>query len=111
MLKDDDELQRIAAGEVPLPVNAAALSIAAGLVAGLALFGATNWLLLRGGPNPGPHLALLSQYFYGYSVSFVGSLIGFAWAFGLAGAATYGGAWIYNRVAGWRAKDRSRATS
>lgn len=105
MIDDDDELRRIAESEL-LRVNALALALVAGLVAGLGLFGATSWLLIKGGPDPGPHLALLGQYFYGYRVSFPGSLIGFAWAFAVAFAATYAGAHIYNLVARWRAKDR-----
>jgi hypothetical protein len=79
-------------------VRALEFGIAAGLVAGLALFVGTNWLVLKGGPVVGPHLALLGQFFIGYRVTFLGSLIGFTWAaacgFVLAGA----GGWIYNSV-------------
>jgi len=50
-----------------------------GLLAGLAIFGATNWLILKGGEQVGPHLVLLGQFFVGYSVTFVGSLIGLAY--------------------------------
>src|SRR5215468_10050056 len=76
--------------------------VVTGLLAGLALFVATNWLVLKGGRVVGPHLALLGQYFIGYRVSFVGSLIGFAWAFSLGflvGAAVVA---IYNRLADLR---------
>lgn len=107
MIKDDDELRRIAEGELS-PVNAVAMALASGLVAGLVLFVATNWLLLRGDPEPGPHLSLLSQYFFGYRVSFFGSLVGFAWAFAIAFTSVWAGALIYNKVAGGRAKDRLR---
>jgi len=55
--------------------------IAIGSLLAVGLFVATNWLVLKGGPNPGPHLSLLSIYFPGYSVSFFGSLIGFVYAF------------------------------
>ena len=48
---------------------------------GLGLFLATNVLVLKGGPNPGPHLSLLKVYFPGYRVTFLGSLIGFVYAF------------------------------
>ena len=64
-----------------LRVSAAAHGMATGLIAGLALFLATNWLVLKGGPVVGPHLALLAQFFIGYRVTFVGSLIGFGYAF------------------------------
>ncbi|MGH9959169.1 MAG: hypothetical protein ACREBC_18910, partial [Pyrinomonadaceae bacterium] len=44
-------------------------------------FVATNWLVLKGGDPVGPHLALLGQFFIGYRVTFVGSLIGFVYGF------------------------------
>ncbi|HTK90851.1 MAG TPA: hypothetical protein VL948_11405 [Verrucomicrobiae bacterium] len=83
-------------------LNAAVAGVVTGVLAGLALFVATNWLVLKGGPVVGPHLALLGQYFIGYRVSFVGSLIGFVWAFVLGflvGAAVVA---IYNRLAALR---------
>ena len=55
--------------------------IAFGLVLGLTLLVATNVLVLKGGEVVGPHLALLGVYFPGYRVTFVGSLIGFVYAF------------------------------
>lgn len=55
--------------------------IAFGLVLGLTLLIATNVLVLKGGAVVGPHLALLGVYFPGYRVTFVGSLIGFVYAF------------------------------
>ena len=50
-------------------------------MAGLGVFIATNWLVLKGGKAVGPHLSLLSQFFIGYRMTFVGSLIGFGYAF------------------------------
>ena len=82
--------------------NAKILGLALGLICGLAIFIATNWLVIKGGQPVGPHLSLLSQYFIGYRVTFGGSLIGFAYGFALG---TLGGAlmgWIYNRVAAFR---------
>jgi hypothetical protein len=55
--------------------------LAFGLVCGIGLFLATVILVVRGGPNPGPHLGLLSVYFPGYSVTWIGSVIGFVYAF------------------------------
>lgn len=67
-------------------LNAMVQGISAGLIMGLAIFVATNWLILAGGhtgpegqPIVGPHLSLLGQFFIGYRVTFVGSLIGFAY--------------------------------
>ncbi|MGH9958782.1 MAG: hypothetical protein ACREBC_16895, partial [Pyrinomonadaceae bacterium] len=53
--------------------------LVAGTLLGLAIFIATNWLVLKGGDPVGPHLALLGQFFIGYRVTFVGSLIGFVY--------------------------------
>jgi len=58
-----------------------AWGIALGLLAGMGLFLATNVLVLAGGEDIGQHLGLLSHYFPFYEVSFVGSLIGFGYAF------------------------------
>lgn len=83
-------------------LNAKALGLVLGLLFGLAIFIATNWLVLKGGKPVGPHLRLLSQYFIGYRVSFLGSFIGFAYGFAVG---TLGGAfigWIYNKIAAFR---------
>ena len=85
-----------------LRLNAKVLGFALGLILGLAVFIATNWLVIKGGDPVGPHLQLLSQYFIGYRVSFLGSLIGFAYGFALG---TISGAfmgWLYNRIARFR---------
>ena len=49
------------------------------MIGGGGLFLMTAWLLLKGGPHVGQHLQLLSQYFIGYSVTWWGSIVGFAW--------------------------------
>jgi hypothetical protein len=66
-----------------LHLNATVQGVVTGLVGGLVVFFATNWLVLKGGSVVGPHLALLGQFFIGYRVTFLGSLIGFAYAFAL----------------------------
>jgi len=83
-----------------LRLNARAWGIAMGLLLGLGLFLATNWLVLKGGPNVGPHLSLLSAYFPGYSVTFVGSVIGFVYAFVLGYALGRVIGTVYNRISG-----------
>jgi hypothetical protein len=55
--------------------------IALGLMGGLGLLLATVVLVIKGGPNPGPHLSLLGVYFPGYRVTWVGAFIGFVYAF------------------------------
>jgi hypothetical protein len=84
-------------------LNAIAQALTVGIVAGLGLFVATNWLILKGGPDVGKHLNLLGHYFIGYRVTFVGSLIGLAYGFftGFSGAFLF--AKIYNWIAGIRA--------
>jgi hypothetical protein len=89
-------------------LNATVQGVVLGLIAGLGIFIATNWLIIKGGPVVGPHLALLGQFFIGYRVTFVGSLIGFAYGFVLGFCVGYGVASVYNRLAdirqrhGWK---------
>jgi len=85
-------------------LNATVQGVVTGLIAGLAIFVATNWLIIKGGPVVGPHLALLGQFFIGYRVTFVGSLIGFAYGFVLGFGVAYGVARMYN----WLADVRER---
>jgi len=87
-------------------LNSKVLGLVLGILFALVVFVATNWLLLKGGPVDrhgnqiiGPHLQLLSQFFIGYKVSFVGSLIGAAWGFVLGTISGSVISWIYNRVA------------
>ena len=83
-------------------VRALELGVATGLVSGLALFAGTNWLVLKGGPVVGPHLGLLGQFFIGYRVTFLGSLVGFAWAALCGFVLAWTGGWVYNLVADLR---------
>lgn len=78
-------------------LNARAWGISVGLLMGGGLFVATNFLLLRGGPQVGQHLELLSVFFPGYSVSFVGSLVGFVYLFVIG----YGIGRIVGEVYNW----------
>lgn len=82
-----------------LALNAQAWGISFGLLAGSGLFLATNFLLIKGGPGVGRHLAMLSAFFPGYRVTFAGSLIGFVYAFvcGWALGRIIGA--VYNRLA------------
>ena len=105
MARDAKELGDLVLVRV-VRLNAVTVGLVTGLMAGLAVFVATNWLILKGGRVVGPHLALLGQFFIGYRVTFAGSLIGFLWAFVvgfLVGAAVV---WIYNRLADLRSPPR-----
>jgi hypothetical protein len=91
-LKDLDALVKVRM----LRLNATIQGVVAGIILGLGLFVATNWLVLKGGPVVGPNLALLGQFFVGYRVSFVGSLIGLAYGFVLGFVIGYVVARLYN---------------
>lgn len=73
-----------------------------GVTLGLALFIATNWLVLKGGDKVGPHLKLLGQYFIGYSVTFKGSILGFIYGFLVGSLCGVVMGWVYNKIAGHR---------
>ena len=79
-------------------LNAMVQGVVVGLVGGLVIFIATNWLVLKGGPVVGPHLALLGQFFIGYRVTFLGSFVGFAYGFVSGFIVGYFVATIYNFV-------------
>ena len=83
-------------------LNAKVFGLTLGIVCGLALFLATNWLVVKGGKPVGPHLALLSQYFIGYRVSFLGSFVGFLYGFALGTMAGSFVGWFYNKIAALR---------
>lgn len=89
-----------------LRLNGTMVGIAFGLAGGLALFFATLFLVIKGGPNVGAHLRLLNQFFPGYTVTLAGSFIGLVYGFvtGFVGGWLVG--WIYNRVALIRAPGR-----
>src|SRR5262245_33207271 len=91
-----------------LRLNAAVQGLVTGIVAGLGTFIVTNWLVLKGGDVVGPNLGLLGQFFIGYNVTFVGSLIGFAYAFVTGFLIGYFVARIYNYIVDVR--DRQRPT-
>jgi hypothetical protein len=105
MTPGDGELQRLVRMRVRR-VSALEFGVAVGIVAGLALFVGTNWLVLKGGPVVGPHLALLGHFFIGYEVTFLGSLVGFLWAAACGFALAWTGGWVYNAVADLRERKR-----
>ena len=58
-----------------------ALGIAVGTLFGLGVFTATIFLLIKGGEVVGPNLALLGQFFYGYTVTLTGAFVGLVYGF------------------------------
>ena len=92
-----DETEQILERAV-LRLNANVLGIVLGIITGLAIFIATNFLILKGGEVVGPHLGLLRAFFPFYSVTFLGSLVGFGWGLLSGYVAGFIIASIYNLV-------------
>src|SRR5512138_1712349 len=82
-----------------LRLNAKVQGVVTGIICGLALFIATNWLVLKGGDIVGPHLGLLGQFFIGYRVTFAGSIIGLLYGFSSGFMVGYMVAALYNWMA------------
>ena len=101
MAGDEKALEEVVLTRI-LRLNATVQGLVSGIVAGFVIFIATNWLVLKGGYVVGPHLSLLSQFFIGYRVTFLGSLIGFAYGFGCGFIGGYLVARMYNWIAGFR---------
>ncbi len=76
MTREDDQFEKAV-----VLLNAKLLGIVLGILLGTGLFLATNFLLLKGGKNVGAHLGLLANFFPGYRVTFLGSIVGFCYAF------------------------------
>ena len=82
-------------------LNARAWGIAGGLTFGIGLFAATNVLLIIGpapGTEVGQTLGQLRYFFPGYSVTFIGSLIGLMYGFVVGYALGRGVGLVYNRL-------------
>lgn len=95
MTKDEPTLEKIVMTRLTR-LNAVVSGLVTGVILGLVIFIATNWLLLKGGEPVGPHLALLGQFFWGYTVSFLGSLVGLLYGFVTGFVVGYSVALLYN---------------
>ena len=105
MANDSKPLEKLILTRV-MRLNAMVHGLVAGILVGLAIFIATNWLLLKGGEVVGPHLALLGQFFVGYRVTFLGSLVGFTYGFLVGFGAGYFVATLYNWLVALRETKR-----
>lgn len=99
--KSEEQLEEIVLTRL-VRLNAVVSGIVTGIIFGFGLFIATNWLVLKGGDVVGPHLALLGQFFIGYTVTFIGSLIGFAYGFVTGFIIGYAIALLYNVLLSWQ---------
>jgi len=89
-----EELARIVeAGltKIFVKLDRVALGLSVGAVGGIALFLATLFVVLGGGPLVRPALGLLGQYFPGYEVTASGTLVGLAYGF----VAGFMGGWSF----------------
>jgi hypothetical protein len=78
-------------------MNVKAFAVAAGILWGLLLFAVT---LLEAARGEGHTLGVLAALYLGYSVTYLGSLVGLV--YGFVSGVVIGGAfcWVYNRLAG-----------
>ncbi len=74
------------------------LAFACAVIGGASVFAVTAWLLIKGGSNVGAHLQLLSQYFYGYTVTWRGSVVGLAYGALTGGVAGWSIGAVYNGI-------------
>src|SRR5689334_12191620 len=107
MADDANDIEKIVLTRL-LRLNARVQGVVTGIICGLALFIATNWLVLKGGDTVGPHLGLLGQFFIGYRVTFAGSFVGFAYGFFIGFVIGYFVALIYNRFLDFRENKDSK---
>lgn len=90
---DEDILEAVFAKLDPV-----ALGAAVGIVSGFALMIATAILLLKGGKHVGQTLALLSNYFPGYEVTWMGAWVGGVQAATIGYVVGFSGAWLRNQA-------------
>ena len=90
----DRDSERYAVSRAVVRMHAGVMALVCAILGGAGLFTMTVWLLIKGGPRVGQHLGLLSQYFYGYTVTWKGSVVGLVY-----GAVTGGiVGWLLGRV-------------
>ena len=85
-------------------LNGHILGFVLGVIGALIIFLATNWLVLKGGEVVGPHMGLIDQFLLGYSVSFIGSLIGAAYLFVIGYVSGLFVAVVYNGIISFRSR-------
>ena len=97
-------MTRTAVSQLTLRIHASVLAVTLGVIGGVTLSAMTAWLLIKGGTNVGPHLQLLGQYFWGYSVSWRGCVVGFFYGAIVGATVGWSVARIYNSIARLRAR-------
>jgi hypothetical protein len=97
LTEQEKELEKIVMTRL-VRLSATIYGIVFGLVLGLGIFLATLWLVIRGGPVVGPNMALLGQFFLGYTVTYAGSIVGFVYGFITGFVIGFSIATIYNWI-------------
>ena len=79
-----------------MKLNIKAFGLTCGILWGLLVLLSTYWIIVTG--SAGNTLALLQKFYFGYSVSWLGGIIGLIWGFvdGLICGAIF--AWLYNKL-------------
>jgi hypothetical protein len=90
---EDDQVSRAV-----LRIQSGVLTLVGAMICGLGLFAMTVWLLIKDGVDVGVHLNLLGNYFVGYSVTWVGSVVGLFYGAMVGGALGWTIGFIYNRL-------------
>ncbi len=87
-----------------------AMGVAFGTAVGLGLMILTLALVVKGGYPIGPNLALLGQFFIGYTVTFAGAFVGLAWGFATGFVIGWAFALVHNfLIWAWLVLIRSKA--
>jgi hypothetical protein len=85
LLMDEESKDQLPSPSLPAfaPMHRTAMGAAFGVVLGGLLFLMTMALVIKGGHPVRLNLALLSQFFLGYTVTFPGAFVGLIWGFGV----------------------------
>ena len=110
METNDTNLKQIIEPRI-IRLDALVHGLVTGTVCGIGLFIATLWLVARGGDPVGPHLALLGQFFIGYTVTVWGSFVGLFYGFIAGFAVGWFVAFLYNIFLKFRQSHRHGAQS
>ena len=80
-----------------MKLNIKAFSLTCAILWALTILLTTYWIIISG--SGGNTLSLIRKFYFGYSVSWLGGIIGAIWAFvdGLICGAIF--AWLYNKLA------------
>ena len=85
--------------ETTLRINGSQLGLSLGAIVAVGLMVTTSWLVIRGTAGESIHAMLLTNYLPGYSVSYMGGLIGSVQLFVFTYIICLIYSWIYNAIA------------